>query len=88
MAAAAMGDELQSARNLFRGGDARVLETSVGDVKHAAFVQGVFAGNFVPVVRYQIVDAKLAGSFLARLGEQNNVAIQGNFVVVQFQKHE
>ena len=26
--------------------------------------------------------------YLTRLGEQNNVAIQRNFVVVQFQKHE
>ena len=55
-------------------------------MKGSAFVEDVLAFDFVPVLSDHEIDAVPGGSFFASFGEQDHIAIEGNFPAVQFEK--
>ena len=83
MTATAMRHQLKTTRDLLGIGHAGVLHTSVLHIRDSPFIQSVLRRNFVPGVAHKIVNAVLAGAFLAGLRQQNNIAIKRHSVAVQ-----
>src|SRR5882724_5150504 len=65
MAAGALRDYGESARNFLCGENSYVLRFSVFFRNIAAFIQRVFTSDFVPVLFNEEIDTKLAGAFFA-----------------------
>ena len=83
VAAGALGRDEEGAGDFLGGGDADVGDFAADFVDASAFVEGVFAGNLVPVLGNKEINADVGGAFLAGLREEDDVAVEGDFVAVE-----
>src|SRR6266852_3492745 len=83
MTAGAVSHKRHTAWDLLRSRNPHILELAVFYKSSAAFVQGEFAVDLVPMLRDHVFDSEARSSLLAGFGEKDDIAIEGNLFPMQ-----